>query len=520
MTEIIEDRISGLPIHIIHDILRRISKYGLKEAARTSILSKTWISIWRSRSDVIINQYTHKSIMNNLENFVKFVDDSLRPYAEQNLSIETLRLLGLGGHPELASHIDRWLNLAIQLNVKSLGIWPGYALNYSIPDAIYAAKTLTELSLHGCNFGIDQDHNNNGTNKLQRLISTCPFIRDLQIGNCTGIRHLRVSGLVNLENLELSSCEGLVKVVIQAPNLQKFVYVGAPLFKRQKTREVQLLPCTVDILDGYKTLQILKLEASTMTDQEFEYQLSKFSALEVLELTRCYQIKKIKVVNEKLKRFFLWHWSNLEQVSMLQSPNLTDFDFQSDKTCMPFSTMDPSNLKQARINFYLLPDFSDSYNFGDVDTIWYNNLQYFLQKFNYSKGLILVIFCKKYWSILIYEDPSEIVVPPTRQLELCIKNPSMHLESFTDDLMSWRPNKMSIVACPESKIVQVLDETIITRHREKQNGRLNEVTNHKGATYEDNGTCPWYSWLKSTSLIDRITTLMFKWEELPRYQFR
>ncbi|XP_070055419.1 F-box protein At5g03100-like [Nicotiana tomentosiformis] len=178
-----EDRISELPIQIIHDILRRIRRqYELKEEARTCILSKTWSSIWRSRPEVIINQSIHNSFMNSTEKFVKFVDDSLRSHVEQNLRIEILRLINLR-LPELASHIDRWLNLAIKHNVRSLEIHPTSNFSYCIPDAIYAAKTLTELSLNKCNFEID--NNNSTTNKLQRIISTCPFIRDLKIGHCT-----------------------------------------------------------------------------------------------------------------------------------------------------------------------------------------------------------------------------------------------------------------------------------------------------------------------------------------------
>nr|XP_016465164.1 PREDICTED: F-box/LRR-repeat protein At3g58930-like [Nicotiana tabacum] len=393
MGEIVDgmDRISELPVHIIHDILRRIRKFGLEEEARTCVLSKTWSSIWRMRPDVIISHYSHKSLSDNLENFVKFVDDSLRPYAELSLRIEKLSLELSLEHPEMASHIDRWLNLAIKHNVRSLQLFPTFNLNYSIPDAIYAAnKTLTELSLRRCKFEIY--NSTSTTNKLQRLISTCPFIRDLNISNCTGIKNLRVSGLVNLEILELTECEGLVKVEVQAPNLRKFVYVGVPLDMYPTTREPESLPCTIDILDGYKTLQFLKLEATTMTDQEFEYQLSKFPALEVLDLRGCYIMKNIKVVSEKLKSFTLWNWTNLEQVNMM-APNLMEFKFESGKTCMPFSTMDPSNLEMVNINFY--PYSSNSWNFGDMDRSWYSNLQDFVQKFNYSKGLILVFYCKE-----------------------------------------------------------------------------------------------------------------------------
>ncbi|KAK4736118.1 hypothetical protein R3W88_010379 [Solanum pinnatisectum] len=124
--------------------------------------------------------------------------------------------------------------------------------------------------------------------------------------------NLYVSGLVNLENLELRACEKLHKVEIRAPKLCKFLHVGSPLHKHRKTQEPESLPCTIDNLDGYNSLKYLHLEDSTMTDQEFEYQLSKLTALEVLILKGCYVMKNINAVSEKLKRFSLWDWGNVD----------------------------------------------------------------------------------------------------------------------------------------------------------------------------------------------------------------
>lgn len=67
-----------------------------------------------------------------------------------------------------------------------------------------------------------------------------------------------------------------------------------------------------------------------------------------------------------------------------------------------------------------------------------------------------ICMCRlQYESILIYEDPSETIVPPTREIELRINNPSMHLEKFAYDLIETRPKIISIVPYTESKMVQV-----------------------------------------------------------------
>lgn len=71
--------------------------------------------------------------------------------------------------------------------------------------------------------------------------------------------------------------------------------------------------------------------------------------------------------------------------------------------------MNPSSLERARLDF-VLPDTVIS-NFGDVDRSWYTNLHLFVQKFNYSKGLIFAISCHKIKSILIYEIQEKLLFP-------------------------------------------------------------------------------------------------------------
>ncbi|KAK4361839.1 hypothetical protein RND71_017080 [Anisodus tanguticus] len=179
------------------------------------------------------------------------------------------------------------------------------------------------------------------------------------------------------------------------------------------------------------------------------------------------------------------------------APNLMAFCFEGYKMPLSISTMDLSNLERGRLDFYLQP--SDSYNFGNVDTSWLKNLLRFVQKFDYSNGLKLIFHCEE--SILIYEAPRIILLPPTRKLDLYLENP---LESFVNGIIFAQPKIISIVHGIDSKILQVFYE-------KKQNIRLKEVTNHKGAA-EDSGTSLLCTWLKSESLIERITTFNFNWE--------
>lgn len=88
-----------------------------------------------------------------------------------------------------------------------------------------------------------------------------------------------------------------------------------------------------------------------------------------------------------------------------------------------------------------------------------------------------------------------------------------------------RPKIMSILPCANSKVLQLLSSLKGCLLKENSGKKcafntelfnwyheLKEVINLTEAIEEEMGTI-WYSWLKSTSLIDQVTNFMFKWEE-------
>ncbi|XP_055825608.1 uncharacterized protein LOC129894108 [Solanum dulcamara] len=454
-----------------------------------------------------------------LENYVKLIDQSLRSHVEQNLHLEQFILTYRD--PKLDSHLDTWIDMAIKLNVTVLGIYPFFLRSYSLPDVIYAAKKLTKLWLSRCKFEFDINathirfccledlylhHVHISDAQLQRVINRSPFIRTLNLLACQGINKLQVFGLVHLENLIVELCK-LDSVIVQAPNLQYFRYT-----------ECTDHPCEISILDGYNTLQTLALTGASITDQQFRDVSYKFPNISELNLARCYKLKYIEIQSEKLMNFTLAGLQSLEEVT-IEAPNLLKFNFNGDK--MPFSSMDPSSLETARLNFFS-PSTVRS-KFGDVDSSWYTNLHHFVRKFNYSKGLMLVIFCRKTKHVLIYENSTEIVIPPSHDVEIFIA-PIPRVESIIGTLMFNYPKMMSILPCTHSKALQVLSGLKGCTQKQKcgkecpfntefshRYRKLEEVISCTG-TSEEGMTSIWYSWLKSTSLIDQVTNFMLKWK--------
>ncbi|KAG5572805.1 hypothetical protein H5410_062571 [Solanum commersonii] len=126
-------------------------------------------------------------------------------------------------------------------------------------------------------------------------------------------------------------------------------------------------------------------------------------------------------------------------------------------------------------------------------------------------------------NILIYENPREILIPPSNDVEIFIA-PILGVESTIRKLMLHCPRIISILPCTNSKILQVF--SVLKECTQKQNcskecpfnrvlsnwpRKLEDVINCTG-TSEEGRASIWYSWLKSTSLIDQVTNLMLKWK--------
>lgn len=66
-------------------------------------------------------------------------------------------------------------------------------------------------------------------------------------------------------------------------------------------------------------------------------------------------------------------------------------------------------------------------------------------------------------SILIYENPREIVIPPTHAVEIFFAS-MMRVESIIGMLMYKSPNIISIIACTDGKALQVISLFITSKN--------------------------------------------------------
>lgn len=395
------DQISQLPEHIIHYILSLVR--NAKDAARTSVLSKRWRDIWTSLPILkfdqrkILEQVGYLDGRNKKKAFTDSVDNSVKSHLQRKLSIQKLVLDITSYDIKLASHMDRWINVAIENNMKELDLHVVFnkSIYYSLPHTVFATKTITGLRLCGCSLVYLGDIKLPQLQKLylrdlivhqqtiENLISSCPLIEDLRFIHCKGLKDLRVSGLLKLDRFEVHHCHGPNNIEIKAPNLQTFWYCG-----KKST------PCKIDLV-ACVSLKRLTLENANMTDEMFQDLFASVPLLDKLDLSKCNKLKNITISSMRLKRLVLRGCRNLIEAD-IDTPNLSSLEFKGNK--MPISFSNPSCLKEAKLSFEPIYRASNVLRLGGADVLWFARLREFLAKFNNCNGLKLVVHSKMVFS--------------------------------------------------------------------------------------------------------------------------
>ncbi|MED6135700.1 hypothetical protein PIB30_049101 [Stylosanthes scabra] len=153
------DRISGLPKAILHDILGRLPD---KDAAKASVLSKSWRETWFSFPILSVCCTNFLSLhalslspndplwLRKLDILVEYVSKRLIRLRDQGLSVKEFKLSLVSpkrDYTRVYPHVDQWIQMASESGVEvlELRLIGCFAKLYNLPLCIAEGKSLTKL---------------------------------------------------------------------------------------------------------------------------------------------------------------------------------------------------------------------------------------------------------------------------------------------------------------------------------------------------------------------------------------
>ncbi|PKI63542.1 hypothetical protein CRG98_016060 [Punica granatum] len=366
-----DDKISTLPEPMKHHILSFLP--SIKEVARTSSLSESWLQTWRSFQITDFEQWLvlpRYEILYRGSEYndpcVRFVDSALM---RSRHGMPRFRLIVT---LDMAPHIDRWLGTALDYHVQELSLnitsngmdlfdddLP--ALPYLIPGKVLSCEFIKSLtldspvkidrissvslpslrSLHLLYSLIDNQ-------MFRTLLGGCPLLEGLSVISCSPLSELKVSNLNYLKRVTVVSCNDpeINAVSIQSPSLESFSLKS----EYGCDKDIGLV---VNVSSSLRYLEITNLDK---TDDWLRQFLSKFPLLESLTLKGCRLLQRIKISNPLLKKMSI---KNCGLVDIrIDAPKLSSFYYETRRTLPSVWTENPpySSVVGLGFRYYFAED--------------------------------------------------------------------------------------------------------------------------------------------------------------------
>ncbi|KAJ6980182.1 F-box/LRR-repeat protein [Populus alba x Populus x berolinensis] len=247
------DMISNLPSSLLIIIAGFLS---FKEAARTSVLSKQWLNIWRDAMHIQFNENFFVKSDEPEENqkvqrevFINFARQFIANYSKQDIKTLGLKCSKPG---DFLADMQNIVMFASSRHVRELGLdfsdptWREHALEnhqaaFELPSPVYEhGRALKSLKLFSCSFDASNFSNfcalktlslgwikiNMGS--IMAILESCPLLESLSLKRCWDIVSFEISkpGL-RLKSLVIDECDIAEDfVLVEGPRLQFFKFSG------------------------------------------------------------------------------------------------------------------------------------------------------------------------------------------------------------------------------------------------------------------------------------------------------
>ncbi|KAL3511214.1 hypothetical protein ACH5RR_030615 [Cinchona calisaya] len=226
-----KDRISELPDEILASI---VSLLTMKEAGRTSVVSRRWIEIWKFYNGDLdfdgsstLARYAREGNMGGagIAWYRSWVDQVLNSH--KGLEIEKFKDR-YGLEKRHKDDIDRWITFAMGKNIKELDLnlysFSGgyYEHAYSFPSSLLSPLAVSNLNnlTRLCLASVDITEEG-----IAYFLANCSSLQKLIVRCAMSLVNLKINSH-SLRFLEVSQCRALNSIEISARELHSFKYWG------------------------------------------------------------------------------------------------------------------------------------------------------------------------------------------------------------------------------------------------------------------------------------------------------
>ncbi|KAL1806796.1 hypothetical protein DCAR_0832643 [Daucus carota subsp. sativus] len=247
------DIISQLPMDLLSQL---VSLLPLKEALKTSTLSKTWKTIWTTHTDIVCDISSVLGVLRDESGNISLNvrEEHRNQFIERVCHLMQQRLMGPNMRSIVISfplsrkdgpHVARWVGDAVMKGVQTiiLNLNGGSGIvsfPFSILRAPGQASKVRQLGLNSCSLkslsvrnrtldslvNIHLQSVNLTDKQMDVILSKCFFLESLILRKCDKLARFKLSRNPRLKLLDIRSCLRLKSIELYAESLQILEFDG------------------------------------------------------------------------------------------------------------------------------------------------------------------------------------------------------------------------------------------------------------------------------------------------------
>nr|XP_043626173.1 uncharacterized protein LOC122597665 [Erigeron canadensis] len=365
-----------VPTELMHHIQSLLLDKSLKDAARTCVLSKSWLQAWSTFPDLywFPTQYGETEETKNINNLVY---RTVQTYHNNGVPIQAL---AFRFHVRDPVYTEFWFRLVLSSQTRSclkelflvIRNFTDSGFTFS-DDILFSGDKLQTIYLekpNGCmliNPGVNPvikcvslrqlvlKKVNVSEDVFHNLLSACSLLEIIILELCSGVNTIKVRNLGCLRHLDITTIEG--DGLLEIDNVPSLGFFGYRMLS--PCRGKNLLPFkTTDTMASSlgRSVICLHLSGTIIDDTFFDMIKSKFPFLETMTLgNMSWASERLVITILSLKSLTLHnmvYWKRLIDLQVY-APCLLSFEYGKNlPPTVLFPTISPKEIKlQARLTF-------------------------------------------------------------------------------------------------------------------------------------------------------------------------